>query len=53
MMDHKIIEAVTMALNEAWHLGQTYWQQADSEYVSQKFPGCLSLNVLAGPEICC
>ena len=23
------------ALRRAWQLGQTYWQQADSEYVSQ------------------
>ena len=26
---------VSKALGKAWHLGQTYWQQADSEYFSQ------------------
>lgn len=26
---------VEAALNRAWHLGQTYWQQADSESFSQ------------------
>ena len=28
-------EVVSRALRMAWHLGQTYWQQADSEYTSQ------------------
>ena len=27
--------AISKALRRAWQLGQTYWQQADSEYVSQ------------------
>lgn len=26
---------LTQLLNRAWNLGQTYWQQADSEYASQ------------------
>jgi hypothetical protein len=28
-------DAVSMALRRAWQLGQTYWQQADSDYISQ------------------
>lgn len=28
-------DTVSKALRCAWHLGQTYWQQADSEYTSQ------------------
>lgn len=28
-------DAVSMALRRAWRLGQTYWQQADSDYISQ------------------
>ena len=28
-------DVVSKALRNAWHLGQTYWQQADSEYYSQ------------------
>jgi len=28
------INAVEKALNRAWNLGQTYWQQADSQYAS-------------------
>ncbi|WP_145956521.1 hypothetical protein [Burkholderia pseudomallei] len=28
-------EQLRKALSQAWNLGQTYWQQADSEYVSQ------------------
>ena len=28
-------DAVSKALCRAWQLGQTYWQQADSEYTSQ------------------
>jgi hypothetical protein len=28
-------DVVSRALRIAWHLGQTYWQQADSEYTSQ------------------
>lgn len=28
-------DAVSKALRRAWQLGQTYWQQADSEYTSQ------------------
>ena len=30
-----IQDAVSKALRRAWGLGQTYWQQADSEYQSQ------------------
>ena len=29
------IDAVTIALRKAFQLGQTYWQQADSDYISQ------------------
>lgn len=28
-------DIASKALRRAWQLGQTYWQQADSEYVSQ------------------
>lgn len=28
-------DIASKALRHAWQLGQTYWQQADSEYVSQ------------------
>ena len=28
-------DVVSKALRKAWQLGQTYWQQADSEYTSQ------------------
>lgn len=28
-------DAVSKALHVAWNLGQTYWQQADSEYTSK------------------
>lgn len=28
-------DTVSIALRRAWQLGQTYWQQADSEYTSQ------------------
>ena len=27
-------DIVSKAMRKAWQLGQTYWQQADSEYVS-------------------
>jgi hypothetical protein len=27
---------IKKALNTAWHLGQAYWAQADSEYLSQQ-----------------
>ena len=30
-----IADTVSKALRRAWQLGQTYWQQADSEYTSQ------------------
>ncbi len=30
-----IIDAVSIALRKAFQLGQTYWQQADSDYISQ------------------
>ncbi|TSP11473.1 hypothetical protein [Cupriavidus campinensis] len=30
-----IADAVSKALNRAWQLGQTYWQQADSDYYSE------------------
>lgn len=29
-------EALRAALKQAYNLGQIYWQQADSEYVSQQ-----------------
>jgi hypothetical protein len=29
------VDIVREALHKAWQLGQTYWQQADSEYISQ------------------
>ena len=28
-------DIASIALRKAWQLGQTYWQQADSEYASQ------------------
>ena len=28
-------DTVSIALRRAWQLGQTYWQQADSEYMRQ------------------
>ena len=28
-------DLVSKAMRRAWQLGQTYWQQADSEYTSQ------------------
>ena len=28
-------DVASKALRKAWQLGQTYWQQADSEYTSQ------------------
>ncbi len=28
-------DIASIALRKAWQLGQTYWQQADSEYISQ------------------
>ena len=28
-------DVASKALRKAWHLGQTYWQQADSEYTRQ------------------
>lgn len=34
-MDEDKIGMVNRALRKAWQLGQTYWQQADSEYFSQ------------------
>ena len=30
-----VIDAVDIALRKAWQLGQTYWSQADSEFMSQ------------------
>ena len=32
---HDTADLVIKALRRAWQLGQTYWQQADSEYPSQ------------------
>lgn len=32
---HDTADLVSKALRKAWQLGQTYWQQADSEYPSQ------------------
>jgi predicted aminopeptidase len=29
-----MIDAVSKAMRKAWQLGQTYWRQADSDYVS-------------------
>ena len=29
-------DLVSLALRKAWQLGQTYWQQADSEFISQQ-----------------
>ena len=29
-------DLVSKAMRQAWQLGQTYWQQADSEYLSQQ-----------------
>lgn len=34
-MDEDKIDMVSKALRKAWQLGQTYWQQADSDYSSQ------------------
>lgn len=34
-MSEKIIEVFAAAMRKAYNLGQTYWQQADSEFVSQ------------------
>ena len=34
-MTDDIADLVSKALRRAWQLGQTYWQQADSEYVSE------------------
>lgn len=30
-----LVASIKLALRKAFNLGQTYWQQADSEYVSQ------------------
>ena len=32
---HDTADLVIKALRKAWHLGQTHWQQADSEYRSE------------------
>ena len=29
-------DLVSKAMRQAWQLGQTYWQQADSEYLIQQ-----------------
>lgn len=34
--DEDLQDLVSKALRKAWQLGQTYWQQADSEYISQQ-----------------
>ena len=34
-MNEQIEEVVRTAMRRAYNLGQTYWQQADSEYTSQ------------------
>lgn len=34
--DEDVQDLVIKALRKAWQLGQTYWQQADSEYISQQ-----------------
>ena len=31
-----VLDLVSLALRKAWQLGQTYWQQADSEFISQQ-----------------
>ena len=33
--EEDLADAVSKAMRRAWNLGQTYWQQADSEYSSQ------------------
>lgn len=35
MQNEDLQDLVSKALRRAWQLGQTYWQQADSEYFSQ------------------
>jgi hypothetical protein len=35
LVDDDTIDAVTKAMRRSWQLGQTYWQQADSESYSQ------------------
>lgn len=35
-MSEKIIDAFAAAMRKAYNLGQTYWQQADSDYMSQQ-----------------
>jgi len=34
-MNEDLQDAVSKAMRRAWQLGQTYWQQADSESYSQ------------------
>ena len=34
-MNEDIMDVVSKAMRKAWLLGQTYWQQADSESFSQ------------------
>ena len=33
-MDEDIQDLVSKAMRRSWQLGQTYWQQADSDYTS-------------------
>jgi hypothetical protein len=35
MANDDLADAVSIAMQKAWQLGQTYWQQADSEFVTQ------------------
>ena len=36
MQNDDLQDLVSKALRRAWQLGQTYWQQADSDFVSQQ-----------------
>jgi hypothetical protein len=44
------IDAVAKALRRAWQLGQTYWQQADSESLSQQRKSDVTQALFAGLE---
>ena len=36
VINDDVLGLVSLALRKAWQLGQTYWQQADSEFISQQ-----------------
>ncbi|MFG5777993.1 hypothetical protein ACFIQF_13040 [Comamonas sp. J-3] len=36
VINDDVLNLVSLALRKAWQLGQTYWQQADSEFISQQ-----------------